>query len=128
MAIYYLDLETIEKIRQKINLESSETGYFYKGGVEFILYHVKDFGEELPEKDAILSKAAYLLYSISSNQYFVGGNKRTGLLVTSTFLNINNMHLNASEEDKYLISRAIASKSHSIESVINWIRQNLISE
>lgn len=126
MPIYYLDLETIEKIRHKINLDSSERGYHYKGGVEFILYQVQDFGEELEEKNAIIRKAAYLLYEIASNQYFICGNKRTGLLVASTFLNINNMYLNAPDEQRYLTARAIASKSYDVEKVTDWIRQNLI--
>ena len=126
LPIYYLDLETIEKIRHKINLDSSERGYHYKGGIEFTLYQVQDFGEEIDERESIIRKADYLLYEIASNQYFICGNKRTGLLVASTFLSINNMYLSASDEQRYLMARAIASKSYDIEEVIDWIRQNLI--
>jgi len=126
LVIYYLDIEIIENIRRKLNLPASETSYNYKGGIEFVLYHVKDVYEELPEREAIIGKAAYLLHSISSSQYFVCGNKRTGFLVACTFLNINNMHFNTSEEQKYLISRAVASPAYNIDNVRQILRQNLI--
>ncbi|MGI0010066.1 MAG: hypothetical protein ACREAE_01545, partial [Nitrosopumilaceae archaeon] len=64
MAIYYLGIDDVERINHKL-VSKSEASYNYKGGIEFILSNVKRLYEELPEREAIIAKAAYLWHSIA---------------------------------------------------------------
>ncbi len=116
ISIAYLTKDDVKEINDTL-LPASERGFLYEGGVDFAVYGVSYEYEDLPIKDAIIGKAAYLWYQLASNQYFVNGNKRTGFTTADVFLKLNGFTLTASEDEKHVISSAIARGLYPIESV-----------
>lgn len=112
----YLSKDQLTEINNSI-VPPSEQGFLYEGGIDFVVYGVEDKYEELPLREAIIGKAAYLWFQIASNQYFIHGNKRTAFITADVFLRINELTLNATEDEKHLISSAIARALFSVENV-----------
>lgn len=76
-------------------------------------------GEELyPSKE---EKGARLGYGLVSNHAFVDGNKRVGLLVMISFLEINGIHLKYLDKELVEIGLALASGSMKYEQLLEWI-------
>jgi death-on-curing protein len=71
----------------------------------------------------VISKAASLCYSLSSNHAFHDGNKRIGVLVMSMFLMHNGIPLDCSDDDLEYLGLGIASGELSHVDVLEWIRQ-----
>ena len=49
----------------------------------------------------LLDKATHLLLSINKGHFFSNGNKRLALVVTTTFLTLNDKHLEENSKDSY---------------------------
>jgi len=113
------------KINRKAITKSEAEGFLYQGGVEYTLDKVRDVYEELPEKDAIIGKGAFLWYEIASHQYFKYGNKRTAFTVADVFLDVNNVNFNVNSEEKHFVSKAIALKIYDVEDVRQFITKSL---
>jgi len=124
LAIYYLTINQLEKINNRFT-GNLKTEYAYKGGVEFILSNVVDLYENLSEKDAIIAKAAYLWYSIASNQYLIHANKRTGYAIVDAFLKLNKMGIAATQDEKFALSRLIAARAYQVDHVRQFITKSL---
>ena len=76
-------------------------------------------GVELyPSKE---EKAAKLGYSLVSNHAFVDGNKRIGVYVMISFLELNGIHIESSDEDVIALGLGVADGSMSQEDVLKWI-------
>ena len=79
-------------------------------------------GEELyPTKQ---EKAARLGYSLISNHAFVDGNKRIGMYVMMTFLEVNGIKIRPSVEDVARVGLAVASGKMRYEELLDWILDN----
>ncbi len=79
-------------------------------------------GQELyPSKE---EKGAKLGYSLISNHAFVDGNKRIGMYVLLTFLEINGVRIEPSEEEVARVGLAVASGTMNYEDLLEWIREN----
>ena len=77
-------------------------------------------GVELyPSKE---EKAAKLGYSLISNHAFVDGNKRIGVYVMLSFLELNGIHIEATDEDVVALGLGAADGSMDQEAVLDWIR------
>lgn len=77
-------------------------------------------GEELfPSKE---EKAAKLGFSLISNHAFVDGNKRIGMYVMLTFLEMNGIHISPSDDDVIKLGLAVASGKSDYEEILKWIR------
>ena len=77
-------------------------------------------GVELyPSKE---EKAAKLGYSLIANHAFVDGNKRIGVYVMLTFLELNGIHIEATDEDVVALGLGAADGSMDQEAVLDWIR------
>ena len=77
-------------------------------------------GEELfPSKE---EKAAKLGFSLISNHAFVDGNKRIGMYVMLTFLEMNGIHISPSNDDVITLGLAVASGEADYLFILNWIR------
>lgn len=85
-------------------LESAFSGY---GDSEFY-----------PTKE---EKGARIGYSLISNHAFVDGNKRIGMYVMLTFLEVNGIRLNYTDEDIIRIGLSVADGSMSYEELLGWI-------
>lgn len=76
-------------------------------------------GVELyPSKE---EKAAKLGCSLVSNHAFVDGNKRIGVYVMISFLELNGIHIDSSDEDVVALGLGVADGSMSQDDVLKWI-------
>ena len=79
-------------------------------------------GTELyPSKE---EKAAKLGYSLISNHAFVDGNKRIGVHVMISFLELNGIHIDSSDEDVVALGLGVADGSMSQDDVLKWIKDH----
>lgn len=68
--------------------------------------------------------AASYAFELARNHPFVDGNKRNALVVSRTFLRLNNADIVATKEDKYLTFLALAAGDISEELTV-WFRKNM---
>jgi len=81
-------------------------------------------GQELyPSKE---EKAAWLGYSLISNHAFVDGNKRIGMYVMLTFLEINGIHIDPTNEEVVYAGLSVADGSMKYEALLEWIYSHRI--
>ena len=79
-------------------------------------------GKELyPTKE---EKGARLGYTLISNHAFVDGNKRIGMYVMLTFLEVNGIRLNCSNEDVVEAGLGIAAGSMTYEQLLQWVLEH----
>ena len=77
--------------------------------------------ELYPSKE---EKAAKLGYSLISNHAFVDGNKRIGVYVMLSFLELNGIRIEASDEDVIVLGLGAADGSMKQEDVLTWIHNH----
>lgn len=79
-------------------------------------------GQELyPTKE---EKGARIGYSLISNHAFVDGNKRIGMYVLLTFLEINGIKIEPSVEEVVRVGLAVASGEMTYTELLEWIIAN----
>jgi death-on-curing protein len=71
--------------------------------------------------------AAYAL-GISSNHPFVDGNKRTALLVSFAFLDVNGSEVNASQEDAFLTNLGLAAGEITEAQLALWFAEHTAAQ
>ncbi|MBR3295381.1 MAG: type II toxin-antitoxin system death-on-curing family toxin [Clostridia bacterium] len=85
------------------------------------IYQTFDGQELYPTKQ---EKGARLGYTLISNHAFVDGNKRIGMYVMLTFLQVNGIHIHPSNDEVVRVGLAVASGSMSYEELLGWIVEN----
>ncbi|MBQ4348493.1 MAG: type II toxin-antitoxin system death-on-curing family toxin [Clostridia bacterium] len=101
-------------VRDNALLESAiESAYATFDGVE--LY---------PSKE---EKAAKLGFSLISNHAFVDGNKRIGMYIMLSFLDINGVKIEATNEDVVTLGLSVADGSAKYEEILCWISTHKIN-
>lgn len=68
-------------------------------------------------------KGARLGYSLISNHAFVDGNKRIGMYIMMTFLELNGIKLDCKDQDIVDTGLALASGEMSYEELLEWIKE-----
>ena len=77
-------------------------------------------GQELyPTKE---EKGARLGFSLISNHAFVDGNKRIGMYVMLTFLEVNGIHLDCSNADVVQAGLGVASGKLGYQELLAWVK------
>ena len=77
-------------------------------------------GDELyPTKE---EKGARLGYTLISNHAFVDGNKRIGMYVMLTFLEVNGIHMDCTNEDVVEAGLGVASGEMNYEELLVWVK------
>ena len=71
-------------------------------------------------------KAAKLGFDLISNHAFLDGNKRIGMYVMLTFLEVNGIRVEAENEDVAAVGLAIASGNMNYDNLLNWVRGHII--
>ena len=66
-------------------------------------------------------KGARIGYSLISNHAFVDGNKRIGMHIMLTFLELNGIKLNCEDKEIVEVGLSLASGDMSYEELLNWI-------
>ena len=98
-------------VRDEGLLESAlEAAFSEFGGVEFY-----------PTKE---EKAARLGYSLISNHAFVDGNKRIGMYIMLTFLEVNGIHMDCTNEDVVHAGLSVAAGTMDYEGLLAWVRKH----
>ena len=77
--------------------------------------------ESVPSLAAL---AAAYAFGISSNHPFVDGNKRTALLVSFAFLDVNGLEVTASQEDAFLTVLGLAAGEITEDQLALWFERN----
>ena len=100
-------------LRDEGLLESAlEVAFSTFGGVE--LYPTKE------------EKGARLGYNLISNHAFVDGNKRIGMYVMLTFLEVNGIHMDCTNEDVATVGLAVAAGEMGYDSLLKWVREHRV--
>ena len=100
-------------LRDEGLLESAlEAAFSTFGGVE--LYPTKE------------EKGARLGYNLISNHAFVDGNKRIGMYVMLTFLEVNGIHMDCTNEDVATGGLAVAAGEMGYDSLLEWVREHRV--
>ena len=81
-------------------------------------------GKDLyPSKE---EKGARLGYTLISNHAFVDGNKRIGMYVMLTFLEVNGIQLEATNEEVAKTGLAVAAGTMDYQELLNWVLDHRI--
>ena len=100
-------------VRDEALLESAlENAFAGFGGQEFY-----------PTKE---EKGARLGYTLISNHAFVDGNKRIGMYVMLTFLEVNGIRLECTNEEVTEVGLSVAAGTMGYETLLAWIRAHRI--
>ncbi len=66
-------------------------------------------------------KAAKIGYGLIANHAFMDGNKRIGMYVMLTFLEVNGITLSMSDQDIYEAGIAVASGTMDYNGLLQWV-------
>ncbi|MGN1028212.1 MAG: type II toxin-antitoxin system death-on-curing family toxin [Faecousia sp.] len=98
-------------VRDEALLESAlEAAFAGFGGQEFY-----------PTKE---EKGARLGYTLISNHAFVDGNKRIGMYVMLTFLEVNGIHMECTNEEVASVGLSVADGTMTYEDLLKWVREH----
>jgi death-on-curing protein len=76
----------------------------------------------------MLAKAARLGFQLINNHAFLDGNKRIGILAMLTFLEINNIHINCTDEELISLGLGIADGTIDYNNVRLWLEMHCESQ
>ena len=85
------------------------------------IYQTFDGKELYPSKE---EKGARLGYSLISNHSFLDGNKRIGMFVMLTFLEVNGIRLECTNEDVAEAGLAVAAGKMGYEDLLEWVKSH----
>ena len=83
------------------------------------------FGDQefYPTKE---EKGARLGYNLISNHAFVDGNKRIGMYVMLTFLEVNGIRMDCTNDDVAKVGLAVASGKMDYDALLQWVKEHRI--
>lgn len=116
---------SIEKVKLLHQLMAEETGGAIGVRDEGLLdsalesiFQTFDGKELYPSKE---EKGARLGFTLISNHAFLDGNKRIGMYVMLTFLEVNGIHLSCKDEEIVEMGMGVASGTVDYESLLDWV-------
>lgn len=71
----------------------------------------------------IEEKGARLGFNLISNHAFIDGNKRIGMLVMLTFLEVNGLRIECTDEDIIEVALGVASGKTIYKGLLDWVRK-----
>ena len=117
-----------EKVKLLHQLISEETGGSVgvrdEGLLESALegaFATFDGNDLYPSKE---EKGARLGYTLISNHAFVDGNKRIGMYVMLTFLEVNGIGIDATNEEIAETGIAVAAGAMKYEELLKWVKEH----
>lgn len=124
--IKYPTLEQVSKLYNRtIDATGGERGYLSKSNLEYLLDTVKDVGERLPKRQAIVKKAAFLLYNVIIVHPFLNGNKRTAFGLMETFLESNGYKFSPDVTEGYEFLTGVGAGRVAEAEVESWVARHL---
>lgn len=117
---------SVEKVKLLHQLIAQETGGSIGLRDEGLLESALDGafttfdGKELyPTKE---EKGARIGYTLISNHAFVDGNKRIGMYVMLTFLEVNGIHMECTNQEVAETGLAVAAGQMDYDDLLEWVR------
>ncbi|WP_338709242.1 type II toxin-antitoxin system death-on-curing family toxin [Paenibacillus amylolyticus] len=109
---------------QELAISCGLSGLREPGYLEFIADKpfTEVFGEE--QYPGLFLKAAVLMSGLIQSHCFNDANKRTGVLTTYIFLNVNGYELDANEEDLFRMAIRVATNDVDNSVLAKWLEQN----
>jgi death-on-curing protein len=95
-----------------------------QGLLESALTRPKKFFGYADTPPSLSFLAAAYAFGISSNHPFFDGNKRTALVISFAFLDVNGMEVTANQEDAYLAIFGLAAGQISELQLATWFERN----
>ena len=109
--IRYPSIAQVARLYDEIvKASGGEHGYLSWSNLDYILDTVKDVGESLPRRQAIIKKSAFMLYNVIIVHPFLNGNKRTAYELLRLFLRLNDYRVSPETEEAYEFLLAVASE------------------
>jgi death on curing protein len=123
----WLGLTTILAIHEEqIAEHGGSSGVRDHGLLRSALDRQKNIAAYETDENRDLSRlAAAYGYGIAKNHPFIDGNKRTALVVTETFLNLNGLDLTADDAACVAVMQTVADGTIGEEKFACWIRENV---
>ncbi|MCR4712121.1 MAG: type II toxin-antitoxin system death-on-curing family toxin [Clostridia bacterium] len=84
------------------------------------VYATFDGVELYPSKE---EKAARLGFSLISNHAFVDGNKRIGIYIMLSFLEVNGIRIEASNDEVYELGMKVAEGKADYNYILKWVKE-----
>jgi len=117
-------LETLVLLDLQLVAFGGAAGVRDFGALESVLARPRNLLAYGKKKPSLARLAAAYAFGIIKNHPFIDGNKRTALVVAFSFLEVNGIEINASEEDAYRVFMDLASGRVSEEELGGWISDN----
>jgi len=121
----YLDKDDIRDIHDEVlTAYGGLPGEHEPGLIDFMAE--KPFQELFGRESypGLFAKAAVYLHGFATAQYFVDGNKRTGVVCSLTFLLVNGYTLTVSQMELYEKAIDVANKKVALEELASWFENN----
>ena len=119
---YYLDYDAVEAINQAFCGEGA--GIREPQGVDGIIGRPQQCFFGVEQFPGLFMKAAALLHGFATTQYFTDGNKRTGFLSATVFLDCNGYYWagpDVDEAEVYLLR--VADNIEDVADVAEWLER-----
>ncbi len=100
------------------------TGIRDQGLLESALARPKNIWAYAESRPSLPRLAAAYAFGISANHPFVDGNKRTALVVSFAFLDVNGLEVTASQEDAFLTILGLAAGEINEDQLAAWFERN----
>ena len=124
--IQYPSTEQVSRLYERIiGTTGGEHGFLSKSNLDYLLDAVKDIGERQSRKQAIIKKAAFLLYDVIVTHPFLNGNKRIAYELLRLFLAANGYKISPGAKEGYQFLLGVASGEISESEVENWVARHL---
>ncbi len=93
------------------------------GMLEFAVMRARNLWAYSETPPSLARLAAAYAFGISSNHPFVDGNKRTALVVSFAFMDVNGLSVNASQVDAYSMILGLAAGEIEEQQIADWLEQ-----
>jgi death-on-curing protein len=123
-AVWMREIDALAMHAQQISLFGGSMGIRDIGLLESALAPPKNLGAYVESTPTLAQLASAYAAGISSNHPFLDGNKRTALVVSFAFLDVNGLEVTASQEDAYLTILGLAAGEISEEELALWFARN----
>ena len=125
--IWLPTVENVLLLHQKlIDRSGGSAGVRDLGLIESALARAEAAFGGVEAHQGTIRKAAAVGCGLTQNHGFVDGNKRIGMYVMLTFLEVNGVHLNCTNEDVVYAGLSVADGSMKYEGLLDWVRTHRI--
>jgi death-on-curing protein len=124
----YLDKWAVAGFNRKIASQYGQPHVLVaEANLEHFLEQAKHYGENVEDEEGrLIKKAAYLLYHLAYDAHaFSDGNKRTALMATQTFLELNAYEMHEEQETLASTMKEIAEGKMSISAICRWLSKRV---